>query len=183
MIKLIKQFENEYMISITGEITRIGSTKPLKAHINCQTGYACVDLWKNNKGHRKYVHRLLAEHFIPNPHNKPEVNHIDSDRNNNNINNLEWVTSSENSFHASRFGLRFYTRKMNEKEVTEILYDIIAGESYASASSRTPHGVPWLSQRVRKIAKKLKLEKQLDASLYNQKVARNRKVLAVINAS
>ena len=50
-------------------------------------------------------HRLVAEHFIPNLGNKPEVNHLDGDKSNNKINNLAWVTSSENKIHAFDMGL------------------------------------------------------------------------------
>ena len=53
----------------------------------------------------KSVHRLVAETFIPNKLNKQEVNHIDGNKANNNVNNLEWVTSSENKNHACRTGL------------------------------------------------------------------------------
>jgi hypothetical protein len=63
-------------------------------------GYIYCILWKNNKCSNKRVHRLVAKAFIPNPENKPEVNHKDCDKHNNNDWNLEWNTSSENSIHA-----------------------------------------------------------------------------------
>lgn len=64
-----------------------------------------VELWKENKRKTFMIHRLVAQAFIPNPKGKPEVNHKDGDRNNNHISNLEWCTSSENSYHAYRTGL------------------------------------------------------------------------------
>lgn len=70
------------------------------------TGYGMVSLCMNSKQKIGRVHRLVAEAFIPNPHNKPQVNHIDGNRLNNIESNLEWVTASENILHADRIGLR-----------------------------------------------------------------------------
>lgn len=64
--------------------------------------YLCVSLKKNQKHSMKAVHRLVAEAFIPNPENKPFVNHIDGNKQNNSIDNLEWVTHRENCIHATR---------------------------------------------------------------------------------
>lgn len=63
-------------------------------------GYYEVCLWRENKSKNFKLHRLVATAFIPNPENKPEVNHKDGDKSNNCVNNLEWVTSKENITHA-----------------------------------------------------------------------------------
>ncbi|HDV4621062.1 TPA: HNH endonuclease, partial [Bacillus anthracis] len=73
--------------------------------INKQTGYIQIDLTKNNKKKTFRVHRLVAVHFLPNPENKPEVNHEDGNKENNNVGNLKWVTPKENMNHAYKFGL------------------------------------------------------------------------------
>lgn len=69
-------------------------------------GYAMVNLNKNKKLEVKYVHRLVAEHFLPNPNNLPCVNHIDGVKCNNYIKNLEWCTYSRNNLHALSNNLR-----------------------------------------------------------------------------
>ena len=64
------------------------------------SGYKKVILSRNQKHDRRYVHRLVAEHFLENKENKPQVNHKDGNPSNNNISNLEWVTSAENIKHS-----------------------------------------------------------------------------------
>lgn len=69
-------------------------------------GYLRVSLVVNNKRTNLLVHRIVAEAFIPNPENKDSVNHIDGCKTNNTVENLEWVTKSENIKHAIKIGLR-----------------------------------------------------------------------------
>ena len=64
-----------------------------------------VKLHKDGQAIPQYIHRLVAQHFIPKVEGKTEVNHIDGDKSNNRVENLEWVTSSENKIHAIEKGL------------------------------------------------------------------------------
>lgn len=95
--KDIKGYERLYQVSNLGKIKSLKRNKEklLKHGIN-NKGYQVVNLYKNNKGITKKVHRLVAEAFIPNPNNYPIVNHIDENKQNNNIFNLEWCTNEYN---------------------------------------------------------------------------------------
>lgn len=108
-----KEIDNlPYEISNLGNVRR-SSKFPFKhkkkttvqPYVN-RTGYLCVNLYKNSKCYKFLVHRLIAIYFISNPQNLPEVNHIDGDKQNNSISNLEWVTHQENMKHAWSTGLR-----------------------------------------------------------------------------
>ena len=84
---------------------------------NTSTGYKKVELVKNGKKKSYKVHRLVAMAFIDNPENKPQVNHIDGNKINNHVDNLEWVTSSENCIHAYNTGLNPNKKELNETVV------------------------------------------------------------------
>lgn len=112
--KSIKGFEGFYEVSNTGEVKALerlvennGSPQHKHEKILKQGGtgrYKMVSLCKDGKVYPRTVHRLVAEAFIPNPDNKPNVDHIDTNPLNNNVDNLRWVTQSEN-------GLNPLTRK------------------------------------------------------------------------
>lgn len=68
-------------------------------------GYVRMEMYKDKKPKMLNVHRMVAEIFVPNPENKPFVNHIDGNKQNNDYRNLEWVTQKENIEHAYKTGL------------------------------------------------------------------------------
>lgn len=95
--KWVVGYENLYAVSNKGEVYSFRSHKILKPHPN-HRGYLMVDLYDEFGEVKKgIIHRLVAEAFIPNPDNKPEVDHIDTNRQNNDMSNLRWVTRKENN--------------------------------------------------------------------------------------
>ena len=98
--KDIKKFEGIYQVSNLGNIKSLNNNKTKKEKIlklnKDKKGYLYVDLYKNNKSKRFVVHRLVAEAFIPNPENKPCIDHINTIRDDNRVENLRWVTYKEN---------------------------------------------------------------------------------------
>ena len=95
----VAEYEDIYEVSSLGNVRNKKTKRILKPTL--RGGYAVIGLCKNSKGKTIPIHRLVAIAFIPNPDNKPQVNHIDKVRNNNCIKNLEWMTSKENNIHKS----------------------------------------------------------------------------------
>ena len=128
--KPVKNYEDLYLVSNIGNIRRKGKDKNRKYNIN-KSGYVLVNLYNNGKYKNLLVHRLVALAFIPNPENKPEVNHKDGNKLNNNADNLEWVTEKENVVHSyKKLGrIGFAGNKGNKDKITEktkpvIQYDL-----------------------------------------------------------
>lgn len=118
MRKVIDGYEDLYEVSQNGEVKSLLKNRLLKPWKH-KKGYLVVTLTKDKKHNHFYVHRLVAEAFIPNPKNLPQVNHIDGNKENNCVTNLEWCNDDENRIHAYRNGLR----KMCENVKVE-MYDL-----------------------------------------------------------
>ena len=90
----LRDFENDYEIEVAEphRIRRIGSDRFVTPYLHRLTGYVHINL----NGRNYQLHRILAKHFIPNPDDLPQVDHIDRNRSNNSIENLRWVSASEN---------------------------------------------------------------------------------------
>lgn len=107
--KDIDGYEGLYKVSNLGRVksmnyNKTGREKCLKS--SDRKGYDAVILSRNGNRVCKSIHRLVLEAFTPNPNNKPQVNHIDGDKKNNNVNNLEWCTAKENTRHSFKNGLQ-----------------------------------------------------------------------------
>ena len=100
-MKDIKGYEGKYAVTSCGKVWRYISEKFLSPRIT-KCGYCEVQLCNNGRSKQFRIHRLVAETYIDNPENKPEVNHKDENKLNNCINNLEWSTPKENVNYGTR---------------------------------------------------------------------------------
>lgn len=151
--KNIYGYEGLYKISDKGRVkslkrTRIGKgggiypvDEKILKNRKTPNGYLQCCLLKN--GLKKFIsiHRLVATHFIYNPENKPQVNHKNGIKHDNNVGNLEWATQSENQKHAYKkglqkhqFGEKRYCSKLTEKDVIEIKKKIKKGKKVKNIS-------------------------------------------------
>jgi len=142
--KIIRGYDGIYQISNFGRFKShrngrwgyLSEGKILRG-ANAPDGYNYIRLFKNSNHEVKMTHRVVAEHFIDNPDNKPHVNHIDGNKLNNFIGNLEWVTKSEDLKHAYRTGLKGSKfTKLKRGEVLQIRSLVEAGEKQKDVAKR-----------------------------------------------
>lgn len=119
----VKDYEDKYQVSSLGRVRNKRTHNILKHSLN-KHGYHRVNLYNEFGMKSKFVHRLVAQAFISNYENKPEVNHIDEDKENNMASNLEWSTRKDNINHGTR-----NERSSKKQSIPIIATNLKTGES------------------------------------------------------
>lgn len=155
ILKPIQDFD-DYYISNFGNVysKKSGLLKKLIPALDGQKNYLLIGLSRNGQRHRKLVHRLVAQAFIPNPHQLPEVNHRDKNKQNNHVSNLEWCTRKDNladsySTMSPNRNFNKCTLIVNNEKVGEfdgvIRAAKFAHEHYGASASSLEKYLKWLN--------------------------------------
>lgn len=151
-------YEGVYQISNLGNVKRLSTVlhdrfykeKLLTICHNSGTGYDFVCLRKNNRDKNFSVHRLVAQAFIPNPRNLSDVNHIDGNKRNNSVENLEWCTRSENLKHALDIGLIENQCKICRKVTIKCEEKIVVFDTMKDCATFFGFQKGWLQNQIRR---------------------------------
>ena len=137
VFKDIKGFEGHYQVSTLGRIKSFKRGATILKPFICKKGYMHIDLLLMGKRNTSIVHRLVAKTFIPNPENKPEVNHINEIKHDNRLINLNWMTRLENIHHGT--GL-FRLAQGQLKAVNQYTMDNVLVKEWESAKEAHSFG-------------------------------------------
>ena len=147
-MKDIKNYEGLYAVTSCGRVWSYKNKCFLKPRDNGK-GYLFVTLCKNGKIKNYHIHRLVAEAYIPNPDNLPDVDHIDNDRTHNYLNNLQWITHKDNVRKGRNKPILQYDLEGNLVREWECAYDV--GKEVSSTICnclkgryKTAYGYKWV---------------------------------------
>lgn len=164
-----------YTIYENGDI-HSGKQDIILAPRNNQNGYQVVTL----DGEQLLVHRQVALHFLPNPYGYSQINHIDGNKQNNHVSNLEWCSAEQNAQHALETGLRKGFVHVSVKR--ELLSRALAGEIIADLAPEVGNHPNTLTRMLRVQAKKDGLEQQWEEAMAERRKATALRNLEIINA-
>ena len=145
--KDVAEYEGFYQVSNKGNVYSVGRVdsrghrrrgRILKPKYD-RGGYLTVNLCKNGKMKTKKVHRLVAGAFLPNPNGLPQVNHRDEDKDNNNVENLEWCDARYNSNHGTRNERMAQAQSKKVRAVNAKTGDVVEFNSTAEAGRKGYH--------------------------------------------
>ena len=145
-------YEGVYQVNNIGEVKRVSKNKLLTPYVGVKSkGYIYVKLCMNNVRCKKALHRVVAEAFIPNPLNKPEVNHKDGNKSNNCVDNLEWCNRSENEQHSYNILNKDSGKKLSVEQRDSVVHlrDNL-GLTFVEIATKlnvSPSNVRWLYNR------------------------------------
>ena len=135
-------YEGLYQVSSLGRVKNVRTDRIMKA-CEDKNGYLIIRLSLKGKSKAQKVHRLVCLTFLPNPENKPEVNHTNGIKSDNSLLNLEWATRSENNKHAYDTGLNNVKRKykqikgINLQTLQEVVFESrLAAEQFTNCSAK-----------------------------------------------
>lgn len=157
-MKPIAHFENRYKITNKGEVLNLANNTYLKP-LRQNNGYLCVGLADGEGNHKRLtIHRLVALHFLPNPYEHDQVNHINGNKEDNSVSNLEWASPKENIHHAFKTGLRKGYMSADDKEF--YLQEILDGKQVVQLAKEIGRRQESLSRMLRETAKRLGIHDQ-----------------------
>ena len=129
--------KNVHRIVYTNNNGYIEIKNTLKSQTKHYKGYMTISLKKDGKQYKKYIHRLVAETFIPNPENLPQINHKDENKENNFVGNLEWCTNTYNLNYGTRLkrlSESLKKRKSTSHNAKKVLYNNVVYDSINKAA-------------------------------------------------
>ena len=173
----IAGFDN-YAVNERGQVVNTVKGNTLTPHLN-ENGYLYVTLRKDNKNRTMALHRLVALAYIPNPEDKPFVNHLDANRSNPHKENLEWCTQSENIKHAYVLGNMSQKKNFTVEETDWLLNEFISGNgNMTNLAKKMNVGLSRLTINMRQRAQQTDQVTEFENRLAIEKQKRNKEANA-----